>query len=244
MYRRALLVLIAAGLGACTRPSAPPEYAPASHPAHVHGEEGFHHRFDNAEKWAERFDDPARDAWQRPSAVVSAMGLEPGSKVADLGAGTGYFLPHLTAAVGPEGSVVGLDVEEDMVEYMRARIEREKLEGASARRVAPEDPSLEPGGLDAILIVDTWHHISSRSAYAEKLAAGLAPGGAVFVVDFTLDAPEGPPKAHRLPLEKVMAELQAGGLQAERLTLELPRQYMVRARKPVQPQAPPAPVPH
>lgn len=231
--RQLLPVLLISTLG-CTRGTETPPSAPASGPGSApsgdrHG--GYDKSFDGAEKWAERFDDPERDAWQKPKHVVALLELSPGAKVADLGAGTGYFLPHLAAAVQPGGSVVGLDVEADMVRYMRERIERETIPGATAREVPPDDPRLEPGSMDAVLIVDTWHHISDRKAYAKKLAAGLAPGGAVYVVDFTLDSPSGPPKHHRVSPELVSEELAAGGLSTEVLTETLPRQFVVVGRK-------------
>ena len=80
----------------------------------------------------------------------------------------------------------------------------EGLGPVEARVVALDDPGLPAGSIDRVLIVDTWHHIDGRAAYAAKLRGALAPGGAVFVVDFTLEAKHGPPARHRLRPEQVM----------------------------------------
>lgn len=185
------------------------------------------HRFEDAAKWAKVFDDPARDAWQRPDDVVAALKLGAGMTVADLGAGTGYFLPRLSQAVGPAGQVLGLDVEPDMVRFMTERAASAKLANVTARQVAFDDPGLAAGSVDRVLIVDTWHHIAAREAYSKKLAAALKPGGFVAVVDFTLETEKGPPRQHRIPAEQVVAELVAGGLGARVIEEPLPDQFIV-----------------
>lgn len=188
------------------------------------------HRFDKADDWAPMFDDPERDAWQKPAHVVALLAIAPGMTVADLGAGTGYFEPHLSAAVGEAGKVLALDVEADMVRYMKERGAREGWSNVEPRQVAFDDPQLPAGSVHRVLIVDTWHHMTAREEYARKLAAGLAPHGAVYVVDFTLETDRGPPREHRLSADAVVAELTAGGLVAEIVAEELSDQYVVVAR--------------
>jgi SAM-dependent methyltransferase len=202
-------------LAACSAPAHPPD----------HG--GMVHDFSGAEHWAKVFDDPARDAWQRPADVVALLGLRPGMTVVDLGAGTGYFEPYLARAVGPSGKVLALDVEPDMVRYLRERAARDGLTNVEARAVAPDDPGLGKGTVDRVLIVDTWHHLPDRAAYSKKLAAALAPGGAVVIVDFTADSKMGPPAHARVPPEQAVAELTAGGLVARIVEESLPEQYVV-----------------
>lgn len=211
---------------------------PASAPAgqaeeHHHGSHSGHeksHRFQHAGEWARVFDDPARDAWQKPDLVVDAMKLSAGMTVADVGAGTGYFLPHLSRAVGPQGRVIGVDIEPDMVRYMSERAQRESLTNVGAALASPDDPALGDNSVDRILIVDTWHHIDNRPAYAAKLARALRPGGMVFIVDFTLSSEHGPPKQERLPPSAVADELTRGGFLAEPISVALPDQYVVAGR--------------
>jgi predicted methyltransferase len=199
---------------------APVACAHAEHPA-------YHHAFENAEQWSKEFDDPSRDAWQQPERVVAAMQLQPGMTVADVGAGTGYFEPHLARAVGDAGRVLALDVQPDMVRHLTERAAREKMANVVARQVAPDDPGLEPQSVDRVLIVDTWHHIDGRAAYAARLRAALRPAGLVVVVDFRLDAHRGPPPEHRIPPEELARELEAGGLKAHVADTSLPEQYVV-----------------
>ena len=193
------------------------------------------HRFEHADRWAKVFDDPARDAWQRPAQVVALLQIAPGMTVADIGAGTGYFLPYLSRAVGPTGKVLGLDVEADMVRHMKDRASREGLANVTAAQVAPDDPGLPAGAVDRVLIVDTWHHIGAREAYVKKLAAGLRPGGFVTVVDFTLESDKGPPREHRIPADVVMKELASAGLAARVVQETLPDQYIVVGERPATP---------
>lgn len=188
--------------------------------------------FSNAQKFSKHFDDPARDAWQRPAEVMALLHIEPGSVVADIGAGTGYFVEHLSRAVGPNGTVLALDVEPNMVGFVEKRARERGLANVTARVVKYDDPGLGAGSVARVLIVNTWHHIDDRSRYAQKLAAALAPNGEVWVIDFTLESELGPPARHRLAPEQVVRELEGGGLRAEVVADErLPNQYVVRAAR-------------
>lgn len=194
---------------------------------HHHGHGGMPHRFDNAEAWAKKFDDPARDAWQEPDRVIASLALDKTMTVADIGAGTGYFAVRIAPLVA---EVIATDVEPDMVDYIRTRAARERLENIRSVATPPDDPLLAAESCDRILVVDVWHHLGDRRAYAAKLAAALAPDGFVAVVDFKLDATQGPPAHLRLAAEVVMADLEAGGLDAS-VALELTEQYVIHARK-------------
>jgi len=203
---------------------------PAHDPTHGgHHGGGMQHRFDNAEQWAKVFDDPKRDAWQQPDRVVGALELQPAMTVADIGAGTGYFSVRLARAV-PKGQVIATDLEADMVRYLGERAAKEGLANLRAVQTPPDDPQLAARSVDRVLVVDVWHHLGDRVAYAKKLAAALKPGGFVAVVDFELDAKMGPPREHKLPPEKIIADLAAAGLDAKLAPLELPEQYLVIAR--------------
>ena len=183
------------------------------------------HSFGDAEKWAHVFDDPERDAWQKPHEVISALALKPDSAVADLGAGTGYFAARL-ANMLPKGTVYAVDVEPEMVKYLGERAKREGLANLKPVAARPDDARL-PAKVDLIVLVDVYHHIDNRERYFRKLAASLKPGGRLAVIDFRLDSPEGPPKEARIPPEKVKAELSAADYALAAEHGFLPRQYFL-----------------
>lgn len=224
-YLSSLLALVA-----CSSPKKH-EHATPDHPKHEHAKHEHHggmpHRFEDAEQWAKVFDDPERDAWQEPDRVIASLALDKTMVVADIGAGTGYFAMRIAPLVA---EVIATDVESDMIRYMRERAEREGHENIRAVVTPPDDPELAAGSCDRILVVDVWHHLGDRRAYATKLAAALAPDGLVAVVDFKLDATRGPPREHRLAPEAIIADLEAAGLRAE-VALELTDQYVIHARR-------------
>jgi predicted methyltransferase len=183
------------------------------------------HSFSDAQKWAQIFDDPKRDAWQKPHEVIQALKLKPDAVIADIGSGTGYFSARFSHIV-PRGRVYGLDTEPDMVKYLADRAKREGLKNVTAVQAKPGDSRL-PEKADVVVLVDVYHHIESREQYFRQLQASLKPGGRLAVIDFRMDSPEGPPKAARLAPEQVKAELQRAGY---RLTEEhgfLPNQYFL-----------------
>ncbi len=186
----------------------------------------------SVEHWLPRLEGEERDSWQRPEEVVELLAISPGMVVADIGAGTGYFLGILAAAVGPEGQVLGLDVDDELVTYMQQRVVGEGWKNVESKKVAFDDPDLTPESVDRILIVNTWHHIGQREAYSGKLAAALANDGRVVIIDFTKDSPHGPPVDHRLSAAEVQSELEAAGFETEVVVEGLPHQYVVVARNP------------
>ena len=185
--------------------------------------EGFHRRFDDAEKWAKEFDDPERDAWQKPEEVLDALHVQPTSLVADIGAGTGYFSVRIAKRV-PDGKIFAADVEPDMVRHLGARAEREHLANLTPVQARADAANL-PEPVDLVLVVDTYHHIDDRTRYFAALLSSLRPGGRLVIIDFRADAPNGPPAKHRIAPERVTQELAAAGY-APAGTIEfLPRQY-------------------
>jgi cyclopropane fatty-acyl-phospholipid synthase-like methyltransferase len=183
------------------------------------------HTFRDAEKWAHVFDDPERDAWQKPHEVIQALALQPQARVVDLGAGTGYFAARL-ANMLPGGRVYAVDIEPDMVRYLESRAKREGLRNVIALKGEPDDPRL-PEKVDLILVIDVYHHIETRSDYFRRLRAALRPGGRVAIIDFKLDSPQGPPRAARVAPEAVIAEMKAAGYAVADEHDFLPYQYFL-----------------
>jgi len=216
-------ILLALALLALMPPTLSRAQQHGSEHDHDHGSVG------SVEHWQPRLEGEGRDGWQKPDELVDLLQISPGMAVADLGAGTGYFLSVLSTAAGPGGRVLALDVDQELVDYMAERCREEGLANVQARVVPFDDPGLEAASVDRVLIVNTWHHIDSREQYAGKLAAALAAGGRLYIVDFTDDSPYGPPRSHRLSAAEVQAELEAGGLSTEVIDEDLPYQYVVVA---------------
>jgi SAM-dependent methyltransferase len=193
------------------------------HAGQVGSGEGFHRRFDNAEKWAKELDNPERDAWQKPEEVLDALHLQPTSLAADIGAGTGYFSVRIAKRV-PEGKIFAADVEPDMVRYLGARAEREHLANLTPVQARTDATDL-PEPVDLILVVDTYHHIDDRTRYFAALQSSLRPGGRLVIIDFKADSPNGPPAHYRIPPERVGEELAAAGYTLTEKFEFLPRQY-------------------
>jgi len=183
------------------------------------------HSFSGAEEWAKVFDDPKRDAWQKPHQVIQALALKPDAVVADIGAGTGYFATRLAHMV-PKGRVYAVDTEPDMVKHLAERAKRDGLKNLSAVAGAPNDPRL-PQKADVVLLVDVYHHIGEREQYFSKVAGNLKPGGRVAIIDFRMDSPEGPPKAARIEPDRVKAEMKRAGFEIVQEHSFLPRQYFL-----------------
>jgi SAM-dependent methyltransferase len=191
---------------------------------HEH-EPGYHHSFGNAETWAKEFDDPARDVWQKPDEMLDALQLQPTTRAADIGAGTGYFSARIAKRV-PDGKVFAVDIEPDMVRYLGERAHHEHLLGLQPVLASANSPNL-PEPVDVVLIVDTYHHIDDRVAYVSRLKSSLQPGARLAIVDFKADASEGPPPALRIPPERVIAELEQAGYALVARHDFLPRQYFL-----------------
>ena len=193
--------------------------APAQQP-HTH-----HHDFKDAAQWSHVFDDPKRDAWQKPHQVIQALALKPDAVVADIGAGTGYFAARL-ATLLKEGRVYAADAEPGMVKHLAERAKKENRPNLVAVAAGAADPKL-PAKVDLALLVNVYHHIDARPAYFRRLQESLKPGGRVAILDFTLDSPDGPPKEARLAPEKVVAEMKAAGYALAKEHRFLPQQYFL-----------------
>ncbi|MBI4581881.1 MAG: methyltransferase domain-containing protein [Planctomycetes bacterium] len=126
----------------------------------------------------------SRDSWQQSARVIGALGIRPGDRIADLGAGSGYFTVRLSPAVGPRGKVFAVDVDKDMNEYLRRRLAGTCVENVEIILARTDDPLLPDAGIDLVLTVNTYHHIHNRPGYFRSLRRDLAPAGRVAVIDF------------------------------------------------------------
>ena len=154
----------------------------------------------------------SRDSWQQPERVIEALGLKPGDRVADLGAGSGYFTLRLAQAVGPTGKVYAVDVDEGMNDYLRKRVNDAGLDNVEVILGEFEDPLLPDGEIDLLLTVNTYHHIQERPSYFRTVQADLASDGRVAIVDF--DGRKGwlvRLMVHSVPKQEMVGEMSEAG---------------------------------
>lgn len=202
-----------------------PQTVPTAGVPSVHHKHGFHKRFDHAEEWSKKFDDPARDKWQMPDQVIAALKIAPSDKIADIGAGTGYFSLRIAKAF-PQAKVYATDVEDDMVSYMLEQTRQRKLENHKPIKIQPASANL-PEKVNLAIVVDTYHHIDDRIEYFAHLRNVLAPRGRVAIIDFTAESPEGPPAEHRISPEQMRDEMQKAGYRLDEKVELLPYQYFL-----------------
>ena len=154
-----------------------------------------------------------RDEWQRPAEVMDALGVKPGQRVADIGSGYGYFTFRLAARVGAEGKVYAVDIDQEAINKVRQRKEREKLEQVEPILGESDDPRL-PNDLDAVLIVDTYHEFREYDRTVQAVFRALKPGGRLVIIDG--EGPSGRPRTeyhrlHTIPAELVREEVARHG---------------------------------
>lgn len=158
----------------------------------------------------ERLNDPSRDAWQKPQGVVEKLSIAPGSRVADLGAGGGYFTWHLAKAVGSRGTVYAVDIEEKSINLIFTEMVARRTPNVRPVRAEPQDPRL-PEPVDLVFSCDTYHLMSDRVAYFRSLASALRPGGRVAILDFHPRRFVPNVFGHRVRKEEVRREMEAAG---------------------------------
>lgn len=171
------------------------------------------------------FDDPARDAWQKPHEVISALQLAADAAVADIGAGTGYFAVRF-AHMLPKGRVYAVDLEADMVRHLGERAKKEGLANLTAVQGKPDHAQI-PAPVDLAILVDVYHHIGGREQYFAKMSKSLKSSGRVAVIDFRMDATIGPSKNMRISPDQVKTEMAAAGFVLSEEHRFLPQQYFL-----------------
>ena len=184
------------------------------------------------ESVARGLDDPHRDETQKPRELVEAMGLQPGQSVADVGTGVGYMLPYLSHAVGPTGHVIAEDIQEDFLDKAKFRVRTHNLTNVKFVLGTDRDPKLPADTLNAILVLDTYHHFDYPDQMLGAIRDSLLKDGRLFIVDYyrTLAAmPNGRALEHiRLDRDEVIQEVEDHGFHLVSKSEHIPKsQYML-----------------
>lgn len=155
------------------------------------------------------------DAERRPEKVVEALGIGPGSRVADIGAGSGLLTVHLARAVRPNGRVIATDIDGAVLDLLQSRLAAAGLADVVERRVVnAEQPGLEPRSYDAILLAEVDHYFTDEVAWLKDATKALKPGGRIVISN----------RIHHRP--RSMAAAQRAGLKLESESTPVPTHFI------------------
>ncbi|MEO8255945.1 MAG: class I SAM-dependent methyltransferase [Acidobacteriota bacterium] len=166
---------------------------------------------------------PDRDQWQPPDLIMDRLRISDGAAVAELGAGGGWFVVQLAHRVAQHGVVYAEDVQPEMIQLIRRRVQRENLTNVRPVLGTATDPMLPPG-LDAVLIVDAYREMACAVGPAcqdpvpllKNVARSLKPRGLLGIVDFNRgEGGPGPGPDVRVDPEAVIRAAAEAGLRLE-----------------------------
>ena len=179
--------------------------------------------------WLER---PERESEEQPSKAIAALGVTAGQVVADVGAGSGYYTVRLAERVGPTGRVFATDIQPEMLDLLRARVTRARLDQVELVRSSETDPRLPEGRFDLILMVDVYHELARPQEVLRKLRAALKPDGRLVLVEFRKESAWVPIREeHKMSVKEARMELEAEGYRFDRVIDVLPWQHVLVFRR-------------
>ncbi len=187
------------------------------------------------EAFIDRFEGESREIARNHLALTAALDIQPGMRVADVGAGTGLFLQDFSAAVGPRGKLYAVDLAPDFIEHMQKRVADEGLSNVQLVLCTEKSAELPRNSVDRIFICDTYHHFEYPQNTLWSLRRALRPGGELLLVDF--ERIEGVTREWlmehvRAGKDVVVAEFQQAGFQlVEEIPLDgFTENYVLRFR--------------
>ncbi|MGH9525015.1 MAG: class I SAM-dependent methyltransferase [Terriglobales bacterium] len=149
---------------------------------------------------AHRLENPERLKWLPPDRVLALLPLRPGSVVADIGAGTGFFAIPLARAVTGEGRVFAVDLQPGMLDLLRAKLGGDAVKTITLVSGSAQATTLADASCDIVFIANVWHELPDYAAALREFRRILKPGGTLAIVDWRPDVeqPPGPPLDHRI----------------------------------------------
>jgi predicted methyltransferase len=152
------------------------------------------------------FDSPGRDRRLQIERVMDILGIKPGTRVADIGAGSGWFTVRAAKRVGPRGLVYAVDINPESIRYIRERARKEKLQNVKTVLGRADDPLLPADSVDQVLLLKTYHEVAQPVALLQKLRAALHPAAKVGIIDRN-----GNGEDHGIDSEVVIREAKEAG---------------------------------
>ncbi len=184
---------------------------------------------------AHRLEDPERLKWLPPQEAIGRLSLVPGLTIADIGAGTGYFSIPFAHAVAPDGKVLAVDFQPEMLELLGKKLEApgaprniQLIEGSAERTGLPD------GVCDVVFFANIWHELDDTSDVVKEADRILKPEGRIAILDWCheLDGPPGPPAGHRVAESAAIATVEGTGGRIRHSGAFGPYSYLMIATKP------------
>jgi ubiquinone/menaquinone biosynthesis C-methylase UbiE len=125
-----------------------------------------------------------RERTQQPRELLASLGFRPGMTVADVGTGPGYMLPYLSEAVGPSGRVIAEDIFPDFLDRARRTSSEHKLENVTFVQGDERDARLPEAAVDAVLVLDVYHHFNYPVDMLASIRRALKPDGRLIIVEY------------------------------------------------------------
>jgi ubiquinone/menaquinone biosynthesis C-methylase UbiE len=179
--------------------------------------------------WLERSE---RELEELPEAALDAIGIVPGSVVADVGAGVGYFTIRIARRVGPQGKVYAVDIQPEMLTRLKDRADKAEVTNVEPILGTESDPKLPKGQIDLVLMVDVYHEFSQPQRMLRRIGQALKPDGRLVLLEYRKEDPHIPIRSdHKMSVDEARDEVQAEGYKLEKVLHDLPRQHILIFRK-------------
>jgi predicted methyltransferase len=166
--------------------------------------------------WEER-----ANRYQPPEEVMNAIGVEAGMVVAEVGAGRGRYVVCMAERVGDTGKVYANDIDEDKLEYLRLRCERDGIENIETILGKVDDPLLPEGALDLVYLINTYHDLDEPVELMRNIKPSLKPGGLLVVIEH--DSEKSTSTHHRIEQDELFDQLSRAGFEVVRVETFLER---------------------
>ena len=159
--------------------------------------------------WLERLD---RETTEQPEKVLDTLKIQPGSVVADIGAGTGYYSVRLAKRVGPDGRVLAIEIQPQMLAFLNENTKAAGIHNVEPILCTPLDTKLPEGQLDLALLVDIYHELAYPEETIAQVRRALKPEGRLVLVEYRGEDPNVPIKPeHKMTLTQARSELESMG---------------------------------
>jgi len=153
------------------------------------------------------FEDPKRAEKLQIDRVMDLLGIRAGSSVADIGAGSGWFSVRAAQRVGPAGTVYAVDINDEYINHIKSRAEKEGFSNIRAVLGKEDDPVLAAGSVDSILVLKTYHEFSKPINMLLAMRKAMRKGALLGIIDKNGEGDD-----HGLDADKVIEEAERAGL--------------------------------